>query len=148
MDEGEPAPAHDPHRLVVRVVVGIALQHDGGAERGHGLDLDLRGRDRHHDRRLGAEPLRGEGDALGMVACRGGDDPAPELGGGEARHLVVRAADLEREDRLEVLPLQEELVAESSGQERRGLEGGLDGDVVDIGVEDGLQVVDLALRHG
>ena len=144
VDERQPAAPHDPHRLGVGVVVGVALEHDGRAERGDRVDLDLRRRHRHHDRRLGAEPLRRERHALGVVAGRGGDDPAPERGRRQARHLVVRAAELEREDRLEVLALQEQPVAEPLGEERRLLQRRLDRDVVDVRVEDRLQVVGLA----
>ena len=139
--------AHDAHRLGVRIVVGVALEHDRRAERGDGVDLDLRRRHRHHDRRARAEPLRGESDALGVVAGRGGDDALRRVARRQARHLVVGAAELEREDGLEVLALQQQPVAEPLREERRLLQRRLDRDVVDVRVEDRLQVVDLGRGH-
>ena len=58
------------------------------------------------------------------------------------RHLVVGAAQLEREHRLLVLALQQHAVAEAPRQRRRELERRLDRDVVDLGGQDLLQVVD------
>ena len=147
MHERELPAAHDAHRLGVCLVVGVAFEDDGRAERRHRVDLDLRCRDRHHDRRLGPEPLRRERDTLGVVAGRGGDDAPPQLRRRQAGHLVVRPAELEREDWLEVLALQEQPVAEALRQERRLLERRLDRDVVDVRVEDRLQVVGLAWAH-
>ena len=49
--------ANDSHRLGIGVVVGVALEHDGRSEGRDRVDLDLRRRHRHHDRRLGAESL-------------------------------------------------------------------------------------------
>ena len=60
----------------------------------------------------------------------------------QMRHLVVRAAQLEREHRLLVLALQQDAVAEPARQRRRELERRLDRDVVDLRGQDLLQVVD------
>ena len=60
----------------------------------------------------------------------------------QVRHLVVRAAQLEREHRLLVLALQQHAVAEPARQRRRELERRLDRDVVDLRGQDLLQIVD------
>ena len=74
----------------------------------------LRRRDRHHDRRAAAEPLRGERHALRVVAGRRRDHAARAArAGGRLRHLVVGAAQLEREHRLQVLALEQHAVAEA-----------------------------------
>ncbi len=72
MHERQLAAAHDAHGLGVGVVVRVALEHDGRAERSDRVDLDLRRRHRHHDRGLRAELLRRERDALRVIAggCR------------------------------------------------------------------------------
>ena len=81
-----------------------------------------------------------ERDALGMVAGRRGDDAAGGLLRAERGYLVVGAADLEREDAVEVLPLEEDLVAEALRQARSPLERRLRHDVVDAGLEDTFDV--------
>ena len=57
-----------------------------------------------------------EGDALRVVAGARGDDAARALGFGHVRDPVVGAAQLVAEDRLQVLALQEDLVAEPARQ--------------------------------
>jgi hypothetical protein len=67
--------------------------------------------------------------------------PFCQLLGREVRHLVVGAAQLEAAHRLLVLALEQHLVVQAPAQVARGLQGGLDGHVVDAGGEDLLQVV-------
>ena len=141
VDERQLASAADAHRLGVGVVVRVALEDDRRPESGDGVDLDLRCRHRHHDRGLGPEALRGERHALGVVARGGGDDAPAEVRSRKAGHLVVRPAELEREDGLEILALQQQAVAEPGREKRRLVQRRLDGDVVDVRVEDRLQVV-------
>jgi hypothetical protein len=129
-------------RVRVRVAVGVPAQHHFRAARLDRPDLDVRRRDGHHDGGVAAELLRGERYPLRMVAGRGCDDAARPLRRGEVRHLVVGAAQLEREDALLVLALQQHAVAEPARQRRCVLERRLDGDVVDPGGEDLLQIVD------
>jgi hypothetical protein len=90
----------------VGVVVGGALEHGLPAERHDGVDLDRRRRLRHHDH--GPQPAlaRGECHALGMIAGRATDHTFRERRRGRLRDLVVGAAELEREDGLQVLALQ------------------------------------------
>jgi hypothetical protein len=60
----------------------------------------------------------------------------------QVRHLVVRAAQLERDDGLLILALEQHAVAEAPRENRRRLERGFDGDVVDLRGQDLLQIVD------
>ena len=142
MNEGRARALLQRLRLVVGVRIRIAVQHDFRAARLDGGDLDVRGRDRHDDRRRAAQPLRRQRHPLCVVARRRRDDALRALGGGELRHLVVGAAQLEREHALLVLALQQHAIAEPARQRGRELERGLDGDVVDLGGQDLLQVVD------
>ena len=123
-------------RMRIRVAVRIAEQHRFRAPRLDGGDLDVRRGHRHHDRRRAIELLRGERDTLRVVAGRGRDDAARALGGRQMRHLVVRAAQLEREHRLLVLALEEQAVAEPARQRRGEFERRLDRDVVDLRGQD------------
>ena len=135
-------------RVLVRVRIGVAVQDDVAAARLDRGDLDVRRGHRHHDRRAARQPLRGERHALRVVARGRGDHALRALGGRQVRHLVVRAAQLEREHRLLVLALQQHAVAEAARQRGRDLERRLDRDVVDLGGQDLLQVVDGHGRRG
>ena len=83
----------------------------------------------------------GKRDTLRMVARRGGEHPTRELLARKLRHLVVGAAQLEREHRLVVLTLQINPVVQPGGKIRREIELGLTRHVVDTGSEDAAQVV-------
>ncbi len=126
----------------VRVGVGerIAVQHHLGAEGADGGDLHLGRRGRHDDEGARAELARGERHPLRVVAGAGRDHAPPQDRGGQVDHLVVGAAQLEAEDRLQILALEQDRRAETRRQLRREVERRLDGDVVDAGVEDPLQV--------
>ena len=76
MDEHEARLRRQPLGVLLRLRVAIAGQHDFRAERLDRIDLDLRRRPRHDDDGAHAEPLRGEGDALRVIAGAGGDDAA------------------------------------------------------------------------
>src|SRR4029453_9252324 len=93
---------------------------------------------------LASQALRGERDTLRMVAGGGGDHTLGALRGREMRHLVVRAAQLEREHRLLILALEKDAIAEAARQRDRLLERRLARDVVDLRGEDPREVVD---RH-
>ena len=62
--------------------------------------------------------------------------PKINLGVSEARDAVVRPADLETEDRLQIFPLQQHGVAEPARQPRSRIERRLPGDFVDAARED------------
>ena len=83
-----------------------------------------------------AEVARGEGDALRVIAGARRDDAARALGVGEVGDPVVGAAQLVAEDRLQVLALEQDLVAEPPRQPRRRLERRLVRDVVDAAGQD------------
>ena len=124
--------------VAARLGIGerVAGQLDLGAQLAHGIDLDLRRRLRHHDQRADAEVAGREGHALRVVAGAGGDHAAPALVRRQMRHPVVRAAQLEGEDRLQILALQEHLVARSvatAGAPRRAASRA---DVVDAAGQD------------
>ena len=77
------------------LVEHIAVQHDVGPIRLRRVHLERRRDLRHQNRRLRPTLMGRIGDALRMVACRGGDNTALELLVGERGDLVVSAANLE-----------------------------------------------------
>ena len=128
-------------RVIVSLVVLVAVQDHLAAEVDHRLHLDARRGLRHHDRRRDAAPPGGERDALRMVAGRGADHAAPGDGLGKMRDLVVRAAHLEREHRLQVLALEQHGVAQTPAQPRRVLERRLDRDVIHARLENAFEIL-------
>ncbi len=145
MDERQLALRCDDQRVLVGVVEVVAVQHYVAAEVEHGLDLDVRRGLRHHDHRGDAPALRGQRDALRVVARRRADHAALRRLIVEVRDLVVGPAQLEREDRLQVLALEEDGIAEPPAEAWRGLERGFDGDVVYARLEDAF---DVTFLHG
>jgi hypothetical protein len=133
-------------RVLERLVHRIAVQNDLGPPLGHRFHLDARRGYRHDDGRAAAELLRRERHALRVVAGARRDHAARELRRREARHLVVGAAQLEREHRLQVLSLEQQAIAEPARQAGRHLQRRLLRDVIDARVEDFLEVIDAA--HG
>jgi hypothetical protein len=121
---------------LVRFVVAVAVQNDLCAKRLDGFDFDRGRRHRHHDARANSALPRRERDPLGVIARRGRDHAARRALRWQQRDLVVRAAQLEGEDRLEVFSLEPDLVAEPSGETRRAFERGLARHVVDARIED------------
>ena len=125
-----------PGRLGEGLVEGVAMQDHVAAQRPHGGDLDGGRGDRHDDGRDRAALPRREGDTLGVVAGRGADDAARQLLRRQGGDLVVGAADLEREDRLQVLALLQHRPAEPGRKPGQGVQGRFDGDVVHAGRQD------------
>ena len=78
--------------------------------------------------------------ALRVVAGRGADHAALRGRVVQRGDLVVGAAQLEREDRLQVLALEQDVVAQPARQPAGRLERGLDRDVVDARLEDAFDV--------
>ena len=107
MHEGQAARDLDLPGLGLRVVERVAMQDDIAAQTPHGFDLDGRRRPRHHDGCGNTELARRQRDALGVIARRCADHAHPSLRVRQPDDLVVGAADLEREDRLKILPLQQ-----------------------------------------
>ena len=141
MNEGKAAAALEAHRLRKRLGVRIAVQHDLRAARQHRVDLDARRGHGHHDHRPAAEALRGEGDPLRVIAGARRDHAPGEARTRQPGHLVVGAAQLEREYRLQVLALDEQAVAQAPGQPGRELERRFARHVVDASLEDPLEIV-------
>jgi hypothetical protein len=77
----------------------------------HSVDLHLWGRYRHHDDRLDAHARGRQRHALSMIPRRRCNYAALQRFGRNMRHLVVRAAHLEREHRLVVFALQVNRIA-------------------------------------
>src|SRR5438477_462298 len=78
---------------------------------------------------------------LSMIPGGGSYDPTRAFPGGQVRHPVVRAAQLEREHRLLILALQQHRIAEPHRQRRGDLERRFDCDVVNLGRQDLLEIV-------
>ena len=112
-------------RVAVRLRVGIAVagQHDLRAHRPHRVHLDLRRRLRHDDHRAQLEHPGRVGDALRVIAGAGGDDAARTLAIRQVRDLVVGAADLEAEDRLQILALESTSLPRRSDRRGAGSSG-------------------------
>src|SRR5687767_9932776 len=71
-------------------------------------------------------------------ACR--DHAAREALARQPRHLVVGAAQLEREYRLQVFAFQQQAIAQALGKRRRRLERRLGRDVVDPRLQNSLEI--------
>ena len=123
-DQGVALQRGEAATLAVGLVEAIAKQHDVAALPAHRVDLDVRRGLGHHDDRLDTELGGRQGDPLGVVAGGGGDDAALLLLLGQGSDLVVGAAQLEGVDRLQILPLQADVVAEPLGEFLQGLQGG------------------------
>jgi hypothetical protein len=108
MDDGVAALLGELQAGDARVLEGVADEDDLGAEAARVLDLHARGEARHDDRRRDAHALRVVGDGLRVVAGRDREHALGALGGSELRHLVERAALLERGGELQVLKLEED----------------------------------------
>ena len=134
--EGQAVAAAEVERMPIGFVEGIALQHDRGAAGLHGRDLDAGRRAGHDDRGRHPELLGRQSDALRMVARRRADHATLQRFARQSRHLVVGAAELEREDRLQVFALQENVIAEPRRQPGHSVERADGRDVVDTGRQD------------
>ena len=141
VDEGQALLGLKLAGVGIGLVEALAMQDDAATPAFHRLHLDGRCGARHHDGCLGAEPLSRQGHALRVIAGRGADHAPLERLAWQADHLVVGAAQLEREDRLQILALEPDGAAEPLRQARHRIERALDRDVVDAGGEDLADVV-------
>ncbi len=82
-----------------------------------------------------------------MIAGRRGDHALGPFGFAQLRQLVVRAANFEREHRLQVFALEQYLIAEALGQLAGLLQGGFNGHVVDARGEDFFGVLLEQIAH-
>ena len=137
----------EPHRLLQRLVeVGAVEDHLRAVPPG-GVQLGDRGTLGHEHRGLDPEQLRGERDALRVVAGGRRDHAAGALLLGEPEHPHVGAADLERAGALEVLALEQHRAADDRRQPARVLHRGRDRHSLEepAGLPD---VVEGDVRHG
>ena len=74
-----PAPLGQLGRMRLGIVEQRSFEHHFGAEGARLLHFHRRGVARHHDHRRDAQAFRVIGDALRVVAGRGGDDAAGAL---------------------------------------------------------------------
>jgi hypothetical protein len=112
VDEGKPLLGRPLLGEVRRFSEMGAVKDDPGAEAARLLNLGERRVRRHHDRGHDAKVAAVVGDALGVVARRGGDHAGPHLRILKPVQLVVGAAVLERARVLQVLELEIHLGAE------------------------------------
>ncbi|MCY1520347.1 hypothetical protein D9M68_551220 [compost metagenome] len=139
--EGQALLRRQLQRVGQGVGEGIAVQHHLAATGTHAVDLELRGGARHHDGRFDAQLPRRQRQALGMVAGRCGDHAPRALFRAQLHHTVVGTTDLEGVDRLQVLALEQHLVAQPLAELAGGLQGRFDGHVVHWRGEDLAHVV-------
>ena len=127
------------------LVVTIAAQNHRCAAASNSINFDSRGCHRHHNRRPRTEFLRGQCDPLCMVAGRGANHAAFQVGRRQVRHLVVRPAQLERKHRLHILALEQYFVFQRFRTADGALQRAFDGHVVHAGGKYAFQVIDF---HG
>ena len=127
MDELRAGLLTDLARLGVGFVVDVARENDVRAVALRRGDLGDRRGARHDDGGLDADRACREGNALCVVACRGGNDCVQVALGVALHDLVVRAAHLEGAGLLLVFILEVDLCAGHGGEGR----GGGKRDVVD-----------------
>ena len=83
----------------------IGSEHHGGAIAAGGVYIISRGARRHDNGGGDSQVTGGEGNALRMVSAAYGHDAAASFRFGEGKHLVERAARLERPGLLQALQL-------------------------------------------
>jgi len=132
---------HQLQRVGQRLGKRIAVQDHLAAAGAHALHLQFRRGARHDDGRLDAQLPGRQRHTLRVVAGRSGDHAARQFLGRKLRQPVVGAAHLEREHRLQILALEQNLVAEAFAKLAGRLQRSFDGDVVDARGEDLLDVV-------
>ncbi len=135
MHEHQVAFARDDQRVLIGGIVDLAVQHDLTAQFAHGLHLD-RGRGQRHDHHCRNTAMaRGQGYALRVIARRSTDDPARRDRRRQVRDLVVGAAQLEGEHRLQVFALELDAIAEAARETRGRLERRFDRNIIDARLE-------------
>ncbi len=140
MYEHEVALARQGQRAIECAVVVVSMQLHFSAEVQDGLNFDLWGRLGHHDDGRYAAAIGCECHTLRVIA--GGCTDCASLRDcvGEISDAVVRASQLEREDGLQVLPLQQDLVAQPARQAACFLQRRFDRDVIHARFEDSLYI--------
>ena len=116
MNEHQVALACDLERALERAVVVVPVQHDLAAQVDHRLHLDVGRGPGHHDDGGNCTPVGGKRDALRVIAGRGAHNTALGDRIRKVRDPVVSATELEREHRLQILALQQHVVAKAPRQ--------------------------------
>ena len=131
MHEGESLLRADLVAPRLGIGVGVTSQNNFRAHGPHGVDFDRRRRERHDDHSAHIELPRSVGDPLGVVTSARRDHAFFELVLRQMRHLVVGAADLEAEDRLQVFAFEKNFVAQPARKLLGRLKRRLARDIVD-----------------
>ena len=123
------------------LMITVAMKQHLSAAPFDRLYLDGRRRHRHDNRGFATELLRGQRDTLRMIPRRCADHTPFQLGYRQVGHLVIRAAQLEGEHRLQVLALEQNLIAQEFRHRFTARKRTLDGNVVHTSAQDALQIV-------
>ena len=133
--------------MLVGVIVVIPVQYDFAAQIRNGLELDFGRSQGHDDDRRDSPSAGGQRNALCMVAGGSANHPALRADCRQLRNFVVSAANFERKHRLQVFSFEPDAIVETARQPGCGFQRGLDGDVVDFGLENSIDVAFLYERH-
>jgi hypothetical protein len=90
----------------VSLLKGVSVEQNLSTPGFDSIHLDGRSRFGHNDNCLAPEDLRAHGHSLGMITCRGADEPPLELFLGALSNLVVGTPNLERFDWLQIIPFE------------------------------------------
>src|SRR5690606_32793733 len=96
-----------------RSVKPVAKEHYLAAKALDRVDLDLGRCGRHHDDRANPETRRRKRYALRMITSRSADHTRSALGLRQLPHAIMRAANLEGKNRLQVFTLEQNLLAQA-----------------------------------
>ena len=132
-DEGPALPGGQFFRMQPGLVIGIAVQDHPGVETPYCAHLDLRRGLRHHDGRADIHFAGRQGDTLGVVSGRSGDDAVAFLLVAQRGNQVIGAAQFIGKHRLLIFPLQPDMVVQRPGSLSGVIQGGAPGDVVNPG---------------
>ena len=141
MNEGQLLGFFQFQRMRVGIVIRIAEEHHFATTAFDSINLDARRRRRHHNHRPATHLGRRERNALRMIARRSADHATLELFGGKTGDLVISATQLEGENRLQILALQQNLVAEPCRKVAGQVERRFDGHIVNLCVENFFEII-------
>ena len=111
MHEGQLLRGFQHACVLVSLAIGFTGQHHLGTTPANGIDLDLWCGHRHHDHGPAAQSMGRQGDSLGMVAGRCRNHAARALRCRQMHHFVVGTAQLEGKHRLQILALEQDVIA-------------------------------------
>ena len=141
VDKGQPFGCLQVNGMVVGIGVAVTVQHHFATEVFHGIDLELGRGGGHHDHGPRAQLGCAQGHTLGVVARRGANHSPGQLFGTQVRHFVVRPAQLETEDGLQVFAFEQHGIAQPLPKVAGRVQFSFLGHVVHTGVENPDQVI-------